>query len=45
MIAHAEEYYKTYFQNKPDDARIPQASRTHTRAGAYVTPNLSFFAF
>lgn len=25
MIAHAEEYYKTYFQNKPDDARIPEA--------------------
>ena len=25
MIAHAEEYYKTYFENKPDDTRIPTA--------------------
>ena len=44
MIAHAEEYYKTYFQNKPDDARIPGAVELTLRAGAYVTPNLSFFA-
>jgi Amidohydrolase family len=43
MIAHAEEYYKTYFQNKPDDARIPGAVELTRRAGAYVTPNLSFF--
>jgi tetratricopeptide (TPR) repeat protein len=44
MIAHAEEYYKTYFQNKPDDARIPGAVELTRRTGAYVTPNLSFFA-
>jgi tetratricopeptide (TPR) repeat protein len=44
MIAHAEEYYKTYFENKPDDARIPAAVELTHRAGAYVTPNLSFFA-
>jgi tetratricopeptide (TPR) repeat protein len=44
MVAHAEEYYKTYFQNKPDDARIPEAVELTRRAGAYVTPNLSFFA-
>jgi tetratricopeptide (TPR) repeat protein len=44
MIAHAEEYYKTYFQNQPDDGRIPGAVRLTKGAGAYVTPNLSFFA-
>ncbi|MGC2792444.1 MAG: amidohydrolase family protein, partial [Candidatus Sulfotelmatobacter sp.] len=44
MIAHGEEYYKTYFQGKPDDARIPGAVELTRRAGAYVTPNLSFFA-
>jgi len=44
MIAHAEEYYKTYFQDKPDDARIPEAVELTRRSGAYVTPNLSFFA-
>jgi imidazolonepropionase-like amidohydrolase len=44
MIAHAEEYYKTYFGNKPDDARIPSAVELTLRSGAYVTPNLSFFA-
>lgn len=45
MIAHAEEYYKSYLQNKPDNARIPEAVDLTRRAGAYVTPNLSFFAF
>ena len=44
MIAHGEEYYKSYFENKPDDARIPEAVELTRRAGAYVTPNLSFFA-
>lgn len=44
MIAHAEEFYKTYFQDKPDDARIPGAVQLTLRSGAYVTPNLSFFA-
>jgi tetratricopeptide (TPR) repeat protein len=44
MIAHAEEYYKTYFQNKPDDTLIPQAVELTRHAGAYLTPNLSFFA-
>jgi tetratricopeptide (TPR) repeat protein len=44
MVAHAEEYYKTYFQNKPDDARIPEAVELTRGAGAYLTPNLSFFA-
>jgi Amidohydrolase family len=44
MIAHGEEYYKTYFQNTPDVARIPGAVDLTRRSGAYVTPNLSFFA-
>jgi tetratricopeptide (TPR) repeat protein len=44
MIAHGEEYYKTYFQDKPDDGRIPEAVELTRRAGTYVTPNLSFFA-
>jgi imidazolonepropionase-like amidohydrolase len=44
MIAHGEEYYKTYFEHKPDDSRIPGAVELTRRAGAYVTPNLSFFA-
>jgi len=44
MIAHAEEYYKTYFQNQPDSSRIPGAVQLTKIAGAYVTPNLSFFA-
>ena len=44
MIAHAEEYYKTYFQNQPDDSRIPGAVQLTKSTDAYVTPNLSFFA-
>lgn len=44
MVAHAEEYYKTFFENKPDETRIPEAVELTKRAGAYVTPNLSFFA-
>ncbi len=44
MVAHGEEYYKTFFDNKPDESRIPRAVELTKRAGAYVTPNLSFFA-
>jgi len=44
MIAHAEEYYKTYFQDKPDDARIPEAVELTRRSGAYVTQTCHFFA-
>lgn len=44
MIAHGEEYYKTYFQNEPDESRITSAVELTRKAGAYVTPNLSFFA-
>ncbi len=44
MVAHAEEYYKTFFDSKPDESRIPEAVELTKRAGAYMTPNLSFFA-
>ncbi len=44
MVAHGEEYYKTYFQDKPDESRIAPAVALTIKAGAYVTPNLSFFA-
>jgi cytosine/adenosine deaminase-related metal-dependent hydrolase len=44
MVAHGEEYYKTYFENQPDESRIPPAVEMTRKAGAYVTPNLSFFA-
>jgi hypothetical protein len=44
MVAHGEDYYKTFFANKPDESRIPQAVGLTKEAGAYVTPNLSFFA-
>ncbi|MGI9102943.1 MAG: amidohydrolase family protein [Terriglobales bacterium] len=44
MVAHAEEYYKTYFGNSPDESRIASAVEQTRKAGAYVTPNLSFFS-
>ena len=44
MVAHGEEYYKTFFDNRPDESRIPKAVELTKRAGAYVTPNLSLFA-
>lgn len=44
MVAHGEEYYKTFFDNTPDESRIPRAVELTKQAGAYVAPNLSFFA-
>jgi imidazolonepropionase-like amidohydrolase len=44
MVAHGEEYYKTFFGNKPDEALIPKAAELTRESGAYVTPNLSFFS-
>jgi hypothetical protein len=44
MVAHGEEYYKTFFDENPDESRIPLAVELTKNAGAYVTPNLSFFA-
>lgn len=44
MIAHAEEYWKTYLGEREDAKRIADAVALTHDAGAYVTPNLSFFA-
>ena len=41
MVAHAEEFYYTSFQNGADEARIASVIAETRRAGAYVTPNLS----
>lgn len=43
MVAHAEEFYYTAFENRMDTARIPQVVADTLRSGAYVTPNLSAF--
>jgi cytosine/adenosine deaminase-related metal-dependent hydrolase len=43
MVAHAEEFYYTAFQNQPDTARIPEVVAETARSGAFVTPNLSTF--
>ncbi|MGH8237522.1 MAG: amidohydrolase family protein, partial [Steroidobacteraceae bacterium] len=43
MVAHAEEFYYTVFQNREDEERIPSAVAETRRSGAYVTPNLSLF--
>jgi cytosine/adenosine deaminase-related metal-dependent hydrolase len=43
MVAHAEEFYYTAFQNREDEARIPLVVAETRRSGAYVTPNLSLF--
>jgi len=40
MIAHAEEYLYTYFNNTTDEALIPSAVTMTKNSGAYVTPNL-----
>lgn len=42
MVAHAEEFYYTTFDNRPDDGRIAQVAAEVRRSGAYVTPNLCF---
>ena len=43
MVAHAEEFYYTAFQNREDEERIPSVVAETRRSGAYVTPNLSTF--
>ncbi|CAN5359190.1 amidohydrolase family protein [soil metagenome] len=40
MIAHAEEYLYTYFNNSTDESKIAEAVTITKKAGAYVTPNL-----
>ncbi len=44
MVAHAEEFYYTSFQNRVDEKLIPSVVAETRRSGAYVTPNLSTFA-
>jgi len=44
MIAHAEEYLYTYFNNALDESKIPAAVAITQRAGAFVTANLSTYA-
>jgi imidazolonepropionase-like amidohydrolase len=43
MVAHAEEFYYTAFQNRVDVTRIPGVVDETRRSGAFVTPNLSLF--
>ncbi len=43
MVAHAEEYVYTYFDNRSDAARIPSAVAVTRDAGATVTANASAF--
>lgn len=43
MVAHAEEFFYTAFNNQADSARIAEVATATARSGAYVTPNLSTF--
>lgn len=43
MIAHAEEYIYTHFNNSYDANRIPSAVEMTVRAGAYLTATLSAY--
>ena len=50
MVAHAEEFFYTAFNNQTDSARIAEVATATARSGAYelapgayVTPNLSTF--
>lgn len=43
MIAHAEEFIYTIFNNSLDESKIPEAVQVIQNSGAYVTPNLSAF--
>src|SRR5215472_17333143 len=43
MVAHAEEYLYTIFNNKEDRSLIPLVVRVTKETGAYVTPNLSAY--
>ena len=44
MIAHAEEYLYTYFNNSLEESRISAAAAITQNAGALVTANLSTYA-
>ncbi len=43
MIAHAEEYLYTHFNNARDAGLIPSAVAMTAQAGAYLTPTLSTY--
>jgi len=43
MVAHAEEFFYTAFENRADRERIDDVARETLDSGAYVTPNLSTF--
>lgn len=42
VIAHAEEYFYTFFDNQDDASRIPEAARLTAEAGVAVCPNIGF---
>lgn len=42
VIAHAEEYFYTFFDNQDDASRIPEAVRLTAEAGVAVCPNIGF---
>ena len=42
LIAHAEEYFYTFFANEADHSRIPAAVDLTRRAGLAVCPNTAF---
>lgn len=44
MIAHAEEYLYTYFNNSLEESKISSAAAMTQNAGALVTANLSTYA-
>ena len=43
MVAHAEEFFYTAFQNRTDASMIPGVVAETARSRAFVTPNLSAF--
>jgi imidazolonepropionase-like amidohydrolase len=44
LVAHAEEFYYTAFNNQPNEAAIPGVVAETRRSGAYVIPNVATFA-
>ena len=42
LIAHAEEYFYTFFENEADESRIGEAAQLTAEAGVAVCPNIGF---
>jgi len=42
MIAHAEEYYYTFFEFQSDEARLSEAAALTAEAGVALCPNIGF---